>query len=125
MDDNTLRTIWQQKRGKYRTINISEPLSILMKHQLAKQVSNFSDISEAWQDTMPEDVLEHAVLKSFNRGILTVAVKSSAKRFQLQTFLSGQGLRLLRTRAKRAINKVKVIPGKGQHSTNHGVYNSY
>ena len=110
MDDTKLRTVWQQKRGNYRTINISEPLAIFMNHKLAKQVHDFGDISTAWEGVLSEEMREHAKLKSYHQGTLTVAVKSAAKRFQLQTFLSGEGLKRLRREASRAINKVKVMP---------------
>ena len=112
MDDATLRTIWQQKRGKYRTINIAEPLGILMKQQLARNVRDVGDIAQAWDEILPPDILHHTELASYNRGVLTVAVKSSSRRFQLQTFLSGGGMQELRGRCKRALNRVKLVPAK-------------
>jgi len=121
MDDIQLKTAWQQKRGKHRIINISEPLAILMKHKIAKQVRNCADISAAWEKILPENILGHAVLQGYNRGTLTVAAQSASKRFQLRTFLSGKGLNQLRKQAGRAINKVRIVP-TGNWPGDEGTY---
>jgi hypothetical protein len=113
MDDATLRTIWQQKRGRYRPVNLAEPLTILMKKELSRNVRDVGDISEAWDQILPPEIVNHTSLESYNRGVLTVSVSSSSRRFQLQTFLSGGGLQELRDRCRRAINKVKLVPAKG------------
>ncbi len=111
MDDATLRTIWQQKKGNSRTITIAEPLAIFMKHHLARQVQDFGDISVAWREVLPGELLGNTALKSFNRGVLTVVARSASRRFQLQTFLAGGGLDCIRERSRRAINRIKIIPG--------------
>ena len=114
MDDAKLRTIWQHCRSKYRAISLSEPLAILMKQQLAKRVKQLGDISPAWNEVLPEDLLPHTSLKGLHAGVLTVAVDSASRRFQLQTFLSGGGLQKLREKCKTALNKVRLVPGPAE-----------
>jgi len=114
MDDATLRTIWQQKRGKYRPVNLAEPLAVLMKKNLARNVRDVGDISEAWDEILPPEILPHTALESYNRGVLTVSVSSSSRRYQLQTFLSGGGMQELRERSRRALNRVKLVPANLQ-----------
>ena len=113
MDDATLRTIWQQKRWKYRPTNLAEPLTMLMKKELSRNVRDVGDISKAWDQVLPPEILSHTALESYNRGVLTVSVSSSSRRFQLQTFLSGGGFQELRNQCQRALNKVKLVPAMG------------
>jgi hypothetical protein len=110
MDDAKLRTIWQQLRSKYRPISLSEPLSAIMK-QHAKRVRRLGDISLAWNEVVPADMLEHTTLEGLHAGVLTVAVDSASRRFQLQTFLSGGGLQQIRERCRTALNRIRLVPG--------------
>ncbi|MFB3892169.1 MAG: DUF721 domain-containing protein [Phycisphaerae bacterium] len=112
MDDDQLRTVWQQRQPSDRISLLSAPLTVLMKHTLAKRVRQLSKLAEIWDEVVPDDIREHTALESFNKGVLTVMVDSAAHRFQLQMLLSGGLTREIQARFSGAVNKVKLIPGQ-------------
>ena len=112
MDDAQLRTVWQQRQPRDRTVHLSGPLATLMKRTLAKRVSQLSKLTQVWDEVIPDTISRHTALDSFNRGVLTVLVDSASHRFQLQTLLAGGLMKVIQNRFPGALNKVRVIPGQ-------------
>lgn len=112
MDDAQLRTVWQQRRLGDRAVPLSQPLTMLMKHTLAKRVRQLSRLAAIWDEVLPDPIRRHTALESFHRGVLTVIVDSSAHRFQLQTLLAGGLEREIRARFPGALSKVRLVPGQ-------------
>ncbi len=112
MDDTKLQTIWQQRQFKDRAAPIGQPLTMLMKHVLAKRVRQLSKLAEIWDDCIPGNICDHTALDSFNSGVLTVLVDSAAHRYQLQTLLTGGLMKEIRHRFSGTLNKIRLIPGQ-------------
>ncbi len=112
MDDARLQTIWQQRQFANRSAHLSEPLTFLMKHTLAKKVRQVSELAKIWDEVVPADLAEHTALESFSRGVLTVLVDSAAHRFQLQTLLSGGLMKIIQNRFRGAIRRIRLLPGQ-------------
>ena len=112
MDDARLQTIWQQRQFANRSARLSEPLTFLMKHTLAKKVRQVSELAKIWDEVVPADLAEHTALESFSRGVLTVLVDSAAHRFQLQTLLSGGLMKIIQNRFSGAIRRIRLLPGQ-------------
>jgi hypothetical protein len=112
MEDAQLRTVWQQRQFHDRSVQLAEPLTLLMKRKLAKRVRQLAKLAEIWDEVVPATVREHTALESFQRGSLTVIVDSAAHRFQLQTLLNGGLLAEIRARFSGALNKVCLRPGQ-------------
>ncbi len=112
MDDAQLQTVWQQRQFNDRTAHLSQPLAYLMKYTFAKRVRELGQLAEIWDEVIPESINEHTALESFNRGVLTVMVDSSAHRFQLQTLLEGGIRREIQARFRGALNKIRLVPGQ-------------
>lgn len=112
MDDAQLRTVWQQRQFNDRAAHLSLPLTILLKHTLAKRVRQLGRLAEIWDEVIPEEIRDHTALESFNRGTLTVLVDSAPHRFQLQTLLAGYLKREIQARFSGAINKIRLVPGQ-------------
>jgi len=112
MDDAQLRTIWQQRQPRVSLSHLSEPLTILMKHRLAKKVRQLSRLAEIWDEIIPQQIATHTALEGFSRGVLTVLVDSAAHRFQLRTMLDGGLMEAIRERFGGAINKIRLVPGQ-------------
>ena len=112
MDDAQLRTVWQQRQFDDRTAHLSQPLTLLMKHTLAKRVRQLSKLAEVWDEVVPESIRDHTALEGFQRGVLTVIVDSSTHRYQLRTLLSGGLLGEIRRRFPAALDRVRLVPGQ-------------
>jgi len=85
---------------------------MLIKRKLAKRVRQVSKLAAIWDQVVPEEIGEHTALESFQKGVLTVIVDSSAHRFQLQMLLTGGLMREIQARFPAALNKIKLAPGQ-------------
>ena len=112
MDDAQLQTIWQQRQIQPRTCLIGQPLTLFMRHTLAKKVRQISKLAAIWDAMIPEAIREHTALESFNRGTLTVLVDSAAHRFQLQMLLGGGLKTEIQRRFNGPINQIRLLPGR-------------
>jgi predicted nucleic acid-binding Zn ribbon protein len=112
MDDAQLQTIWQQRRGKYRVVPLAEPLGVLMKHKLARRVKQFGQLGDIWDEVLPAELREHTALESLHRGTLTVAIDSTARRFQLQKLLAGGLQKEIQSRFHGTLNRIRLVPGQ-------------
>lgn len=112
MDDARLRTAWQQRQFSDRLAHLSEPLTLLMKHTLAKRVRQLSKLGQIWDEIIPEDIAQHTALESFSNGVLTVMVDSAPHRFQLQTLMRGGLFQIIQQRFSGAIRKVNLTSGQ-------------
>ena len=112
MDEAQLRTVWQQRQFNDRAMPLSQPIGILMKHTLAKRAKQLGQLSEIWDEVIPEEIAEHTALEGFHRSVLTVMVDSGPHRFQLELLLAGGLKKELKSRFPAAINKVRLVPGQ-------------
>ena len=112
MDDAKLRTIWHQRQFMDLTSHLSVPLTMLIKHKLAKRVRQVSKLAAIWDHVVPKEIGEHTALESFQKGMLTVIVDSASHRFQLQTLLTGGLMREIQARFPAALNKIRLVPGQ-------------
>jgi len=112
MDDTQLRTLWLQKQPNDRTSHLAGPMTVLMKHKLGKKVRQLSKLAVVWDEVLPATIRDHTALDSFQRGILTVLVDSSAHRYQLQTLLTAGLMKEIRKRFSGPLNKIRLVPGQ-------------
>ena len=54
MDDRQLRTAWQNRQPAETARLLSEPLTILMKHTLAKRAKQLGTLAKVWDEVLPE-----------------------------------------------------------------------
>ncbi len=93
-----------------RTTHLGAFLNEEFKRTCTKPYRKLGKLAEIWQEIVPGDLLEHTALVSFQRGILTVAVDSSSRLYQLDRLLAERLLAELRSRFKStALRKVKTI----------------
>jgi hypothetical protein len=111
MNDDQLKTIWQQRQFRDRTVALAGPMTILVERELARRVKQVGQIATVWDDILPAELAQHTSLESFNRGVLVVKVDSAPHKFQLQTMLGGGLLAELRKRCASAINRVRLDVG--------------
>jgi hypothetical protein len=112
MDDSQLRTIWQQRQVNDRHAHLSEPLTILMKHMLAKKVRQLGKLAEVWDEVIPQNIRDHTAMDGFQKGVLTVMVDSASHRFLLQTLLNNGLQKEIQSRFASPINKIRLVPGQ-------------
>ena len=112
MEDAQLQTIWQQRQFQNRFAHLSEPVGLLMKHNLGKKVHQLADLAKIWDEIIPLELAKHTAVDKFSRGVLTVIVDSSPHRFQLQTLINGGLKKMVQEKFGGAINRIKLVPGQ-------------
>jgi len=112
MDDAKLHTIWQQRQLDDRTVPLAQPITLFVRHQLAKRVRQLNQLAKVWDELVPESISQHSALDSFNRGVLTVIVDTASHRFAIQNLIKGGLTRQLQQRFPGTLNKIKVVPGQ-------------
>jgi predicted nucleic acid-binding Zn ribbon protein len=112
MDDDQLRTVWQQRQLNDGVAHLSQSLMMLMKHKLAKKVRQLSSMAAIWDEVIPESIRDHTALESLQRGVLTVLVDSAAHRYQLQTLLTGGVMAEIQKRFPGGLDRIRLIPGQ-------------
>jgi hypothetical protein len=112
MDDAQLRTVWQQRQINDTFVHLSQPMSALMKHRLAKKVRQLSQLAEIWDEVIPDEIREHTALESLSSGVLTVMVDSAAHRYELTSLLNG-GLRSqIQAMFGAGLDRIRLVPGQ-------------
>ena len=95
------------------------------KQQVEKPHKQLGDLAELWQQLVPEALVSHTRLESLNRGVLRVAVDSSARLYELDRLLR-EGLRdrLIREHNGPAVRRVQLrvarIEGEGGEKREKG-----
>jgi hypothetical protein len=110
MDDGQLRNVWQNHQRRESIMPLSVPMS-RMTQQLAKHVRQMGRLSMVWDECVPEEILRHAALVSYNRGVVTAAVDSAPHRYKLQMLLSNGLIAAIRERFSGPINRIRLVPG--------------
>jgi len=83
------------------------------KQNVQKRQTKFAPIAECWQQLIPEILLEHTALESFNRGQLTVLVDSSSHLYELnQLLLAGVRKQLLIACKGAGLRKIVLKSGR-------------
>jgi len=103
-----------------RAAKLGEFLGKEFERTCSKPYRRLGKLAEIWQDIVPNDLLGHTALISFQRGILTVAVDSSSNLYKLDRLLAERLLAELRDRFKStALRRVKTIVINQAHNS-HG-----
>ncbi|CAN5628868.1 hypothetical protein BH09PLA1_BH09PLA1_16450 [soil metagenome] len=83
------------------------------KQNVQKRQTKFAPIAECWQQLVPDFLLEHTALESFNRGQLTVLVDSSSHLYELnQLLLAGLRKQLLLACKAAGLRKITLKTGR-------------
>ena len=88
-------------------------LIAFFKQNVQKRQNRFGPVAETWSRLVPEILLEHTALESFNRGQLTVLVDSSSHLYELrQLLLAGLQKQILLACKASGLRKIVLKPGR-------------
>jgi hypothetical protein len=83
------------------------------KHSIEKRQTKLSKIAECWSRLVPETLLEHSALESFQAGNLKVIVDSSSHLYELkQVLLAGLEQQLLIACKSAGLRKITLKSGR-------------
>ena len=88
------------------------------KQSVEKRHTKLGKIAECWARLIPETLLDHCALESYNRGTLTVIIDSSPHLYDLkQLLLAGLEDQLLLVCKSAGLRKINLKPGRWYDST--------
>ena len=80
------------------------------KRQVEKPYRQLGTVSGLWSQLVPQDLARHTRLESLSRGVLRVAVDSSARLYELDRMLRLGLEQKLRTHPQgKAIRRIKLL----------------
>lgn len=102
---------------KKRAHPVTDPLGPAMiqffKKEVQKRQTKFTAIASAWNQVIPDSLLEHCCLESFSSGSLKVLVDNSSHLYQLkQLLLSGMEKQLKLAAGVSGLKKVNLKLGR-------------
>ncbi len=84
-------------------------LATQFKHDVARPFKQLGDLAELWRTLVPEAVADGTRLESLQRGILTVAVDSSSRLYEVDRLLrEGLQAQLIKAHKGPAMRRVKL-----------------
>ena len=79
------------------------------QREVAKPYKQLGAIATLWQEMVPTELASHTRLEGLSRGVLRVAVDSSARLYELDRLLrSGLERQIIRAHAGAALRKIKL-----------------
>lgn len=82
------------------------------KAEVEKPYKQLASVAEVWTKLVPVELLSHTKLESFSRGVLRVAVDSSARLYELDRLLrSGLEQQLITDHRGPAFRKIQLHVG--------------
>src|SRR5450432_562896 len=90
------------------------------KHSVEKRQTKFSKIGQCWAQLIPETLLDHCSLESFQAGTLKVIVDSSSHLYELkQLLLAGLQQQLLIACKSAGLRKITLKAGRWYDGDGH------
>lgn len=80
-----------------------------MKKTLERREAAIGVVARAWAKTIPHDIGAEAELVGVQRGVLSIRIRSAARRHALDRFLAAGGLARLRQACPVAISRVRFL----------------
>ena len=113
-EDAELRRIARVKHVDRPATQLLGPEMVsFFKQSIEKRHTRLGKIAECWAKLIPETLLDHGALESYNRGTLTVIVDSSSHLYELkQLLLAGLEDQLLLACKSAGLRKINLKPGR-------------
>jgi len=109
---------------KLRALRVPAPRDLSLGARLAGEVLDakkrqkaVGGIGVVWAELLADvktgggndSLAERTIVRSFLRGLLTIEASDTATRYQVDRWLRGGGLELLRKRSPRTLTRVKLV----------------
>ncbi len=97
------------RRGRHDPDWSMQFLDRYFKTQIQKPFKQLNGLGQIWADQLPPELLEHTRLDRFTRGVLTVAVDSSAHLYELDRILrSGLQNQIISSFTAGSLRKIRL-----------------
>ena len=111
-DREKLEQVWQQRQRRQRGKALGSEVMVFMRRLVRPRQRMLSQLSQGWQELLPEELAEHSCLESFRRGQLRVLVDSSSHLHELNLLVQEGLADWLRERCPSAgLSGIKLVHG--------------
>ncbi len=120
-DNKRLRDVTRNRRKKKGANPLGMSLNIFLKRVVIPRQKKLSIISHAWQELLPQEIVEHSCLESLNRGQLRVLVDNTVYLSELNMIVRAGMLEELRMMCPSIpLSKIKIVYGRWYHQDDEG-----
>ena len=121
LDKGELRRRWELRRKRYQARRLGDAVGRFMKQEVFKRHKKTGKLAEAWVELLPEELIEHSCLESFQGGTLGVLVDSAAHLAEIDLLVREGLLDQLRERCPRApLARIRLKRGRWYREDEEG-----
>lgn len=107
-DQAQIETLRRYRAGPGRDLTMRAEL-MRVREEAARAERATRGLGLAWDQIVPGPIAEAVWPVTLTRGVLMVRARDSAARYLFDQWLRAGGLALLRERATRTLNRVKIV----------------
>ena len=102
---------WRQNKRPFSATKLGVSLSSFVEKTVSPKQSNYSIVSAAWQEILPEQLVKHTRIKQIDKGCLKIVVDSPAYMYELRLGSDMLLEEIQRRCGKAGINKIVFAAG--------------
>jgi hypothetical protein len=95
-DNRSLQRVWRQRQRATAGGKLGTVLQQYVKKTLQPRWKKLAQVGQAWQEVLPEELVQHSCLEKLQAGQLVVKVDSAVHFYELQQLIQGDLLHQLR-----------------------------
>jgi hypothetical protein len=80
-----------------------------MRRDIERTYRRTGGFGKLWLEIVPENLAAATTIRSYSRGVLTIAVRDSATRYELDRLLRSGLEQQLRERAPATLRRIKLV----------------
>ncbi len=120
-DNNQLKNVWEKRQIKPRARKIGTTVDMFFRKKIVPRQKKLSHLSQAWQELLPQELLDHSCLENYTRGNLRVLVDSPVHYAELHMLLREGLLKQLHELCPNIpLSRVKLARGLWYHIDDEG-----
>ena len=114
---NQMQKRYKPRKGKL----LGQFANDFFKKKISKRHKRLQQISEVWQELLPQEILEHSCIDDLSRGVLRITVDSHVHYAELDMLVrSGLADQILEAAPSLPAFKIKLSRGKWYHLDEEG-----
>jgi hypothetical protein len=111
-DKERLQRVWEQRQPKRKTKELSQCVDTFMRRKVYPRQKKFSGLAQAWQELLPNELIDHSCLDSFQAGRLQVLVDNASYLFEMDLLIKEGLVDHLREKCpKSGLSEIKLVRG--------------
>jgi len=120
-DDQILRRICSNKKAIPSVKSLGGEVNGFIKRVVQPRQKKLAQLAQAWQELLPQELIDHSCLEDVRRGVLWVKVDDASTGHELDLLIREQLLeRLCELCPAVSLYRIKIVRGRWYRSDDDG-----